>query len=566
MFNYNKIALYTVATFVLLTGCTNKLDLFPQNDTTSDDVFTSVQGIDRAMAKVYGSYALTGNQGPAGQGDVSGDEGFSEFVRGFWNVQELPTDEAVVSWGDVGLPDFHNMSWTPSNGFLRQLYARSLFQITVANNYLKEATESRTSAFPAEDAERFKFYRAEARFIRAYQYWVLMDVFGNIPFSLEVSAAFPARYTRAQLFAWVEGELKEIEPLMMEPRAAQAANKYGRADRGAVWALLARMYLNAKVYSNVERYSDAATYAKKVIDAGYTLAPNYRNLMTADNSAVSAQEFILTVNYDGLKTQCYGGTTFLVNASNGSEKYEFKFGRAPGDTVRQGISYGTGGWNGLKTTSAFVGLFPDSGFAVDGTPTVNGDQRAQFVRLYLGRTKPSPLRPLRDSVRSKSAVLTSITQADQGIRVWKYRNVTSTGAAGQDPSKTFGDADFPLFRLAEMYLIYAEAAARGAADRSLAVQYINALRQRAYGNGNGAITDGDLTERFVLDERGRELYWEGHRRTDLVRYGLFTTGTYLWPFKGGVAEGTAVDEFRNLYPIPSQDVLNNPNLIQNPGY
>jgi hypothetical protein len=117
-----------------------------------------------------------------------------------------------------------------------------------------------------------------------------------------------------------------------------------------------------------------------------------------------------------------------------------------------------------------------------------------------------------------------------------------------------------------MYLIYAEAAARGAADRSLAVQYINALRQRAYGNGNGAITDGDLTERFVLDERGRELYWEGHRRTDLVRYGLFTTGTYLWPFKGGVAEGKAVDEFRNLYPIPSQDVLNNPNLIQNPGY
>ena len=126
----------------------------------------------------------------------------------------------------------------------------------------------------------------------------------------------------------------------------------------------------------------------------------------------------------------------------------------------------------------------------------------------------------------------------------------------------------PLFRLSEMYLIYAEAVLRGGTggDAGTALTYINKIRTRAYGSAVGNITSGTLTTDFILDERARELYWEGFRRTDLVRYDKFTTASYVWPFKGGVKAGTSVGAYRNLYPIPDQDRAVNPNLKQNTGY
>jgi len=127
----------------------------------------------------------------------------------------------------------------------------------------------------------------------------------------------------------------------------------------------------------------------------------------------------------------------------------------------------------------------------------------------------------------------------------------------------------PLFRLAEIYLIYAEAVVKGGSggDINTAVQYINALRQRAYNNVSGNINSAQLSAPdFILDERARELYWEGFRRTDLIRYNKFTSGSYLWPWKGGVRSGTGVADYRKLYPIPSRDINSNTNLAQNPGY
>ena len=148
----------------------------------------------------------------------------------------------------------------------------------------------------------------------------------------------------------------------------------------------------------------------------------------------------------------------------------------------------------------------------------------------------------------------------------KYKNVTSTGTAGSDNSGNFVDADIPLYRLADIYLMYAEATLRGGAGGNLgtALGYVNALRQRAYGNTSGNVTSIDLN--FILDERARELSWEFTRRTDLIRFGEFTTAAYLWPWKDGVQEGKAVESFRNLFPIPAKDIIANPNLVQNPGY
>ena len=124
-----------------------------------------------------------------------------------------------------------------------------------------------------------------------------------------------------------------------------------------------------------------------------------------------------------------------------------------------------------------------------------------------------------------------------------------------------------------MYLIYAEAFLRGGtgADATTALEYLNKIRYRAYGNSYGPgdvgkLNSADLTLQTILDERGRELYWEGHRRTDLIRYGLLTTNTYLWPWKGGVSSGTGVDSKYNIFPIPAADLTANPNLTQNTGY
>jgi starch-binding outer membrane protein, SusD/RagB family len=513
---------------VLFPSCTKKLDLMPVNDVTSETVYSSPAGYKQVLAKVYGAFALTGNLGPAGNGDVQGiDEGFSDFYRLFWKAQELSTDEAVIAWGDVGIQDFHNMNWSPNNSFLTGLYYRCLYQITLVNDFIREASDANLSrrGISGADAENIRQYAREARFLRAFQYWVLMDLYGNPPFITEANAVgegLPRQATRSEVFAYVENELKAIEPNMPAPRA----NEYGRADKAAVWALLARLYLNAGVYTGTTRYTDALTYAKNVINAGYTLLSNYQWLMRADNN-VNNPEFIFTINYDGLRTQGYGGTTFLVHASVGGSMPAASFGI-------------NGGWFGLRTTRNLVNLFPDA----NGT----ADKRAQFYTA------------------GQNLEISNQTEFTQGYAVTKYRNVKRDGTSGQ--SQSFSDIDMPLFRLPEMYLIYAEAVLRGGSggDAATAVQYINNLRARAYGNNSGNITSSQLTIDFVIDERARELYWEGHRRTDLIRYNRFTDASYLWPWKGGVSTGTGVAAFRRLYPLPARDVNANTNLRQNPGY
>ncbi len=506
----------------ILASCTKDLDRLPTNALTADQVYKNANGYKMAFAKVYGSFAMTGNNG-SGSGDIQGiDAGTSDFFRLYWKAQELSTDEAVVSWGDAGIQDFHNMNWSSSNPFLQGLYYRSMYQITLANDFIRQSSDANLSArgIAKNDADIIAKYRIEARFLRAYQYSVLMDLFGNPPFVTDADAigTTPKQIQRKDLFDYIEKELLAIEPDMVAPKA----NEYGRADKAAVWALLARNYLNAEVYTGTAHYADAATYSKKVIDAGYSLVSDYHWLMRADNY-LNTNEFILTINYDGLKTQNYGGTTFLNHASIGGAMTAADYGAG-------------GGWAGIRATKNLPDLFTDVTGATDA--------RAQFF------------------TNGQSKDINNVTLFTDGYAVTKYRNKTRTGANGQ--SLDYSDIDMPIFRLAEMYLIFAEATLRSGGDNSLVVPYINKLRERAYGNTSGNVSTVDLN--FILDERGRELYWEGFRRTDLIRYGKFTSATYLWPWKGGVKSGTGVQSFRKLYPLPTSDLSANPNLDQNPGY
>lgn len=502
------------------------LNLTPTNDVTSTTVYATPAGYKQSLAKLYATYALTSSQG-SDASDIGGiNAGFADFLRLFWTSQELTTDEAICAWGDVGIPELNHSTWAVDNVFLRGLYSRSILQITICNEFLRESTPEKLASrgISGVDASDIQRYRAEARFLRAYQYWVLLDGFGSPPFVTEnddIGKVAPKQISRAALFTYVESELKAIEGTLANART----NEYGRADQAASWALLARLYLNAQVYTGTAKYTDAITYASKVINAGYVLKSNYKDLFLADNN-LNNLETILTINYDGSRGTNYGGTTFLINAG------------INGDMNPTSYGVPNGGWGGNRTRQNLPALFPD--------PNGNSDKRGAFFG-------------------TKSNV-DDIGVFTDGLRVTKFKNVTSTGVIPTSLNGTFSSLDFPLFRLSEQYLIYGEAVMRGGSGGSTAqaLAYVNNLRQRAYGNASGNVAS--INTDFFLDERGRELYWEGHRRTDLVRYGKFTDASYLWPFKGGVKAGTGIQAFRNLYPIPAADLIANPNLKQNTGY
>jgi hypothetical protein len=528
MKQYIRLYIYVILSVsVSFSSCHKDLDLQPVNANTSEKQFSTVEGYKQVLAKVYGAYSLVSSTGvERSDVNIAGitDAGTTDFIRAWWNLQELTTDEAICAWNDALVLSFHNMNWTSSNIFINAAYARSLFQITVCNEFIRESTDEKLSSrgFKETEAVNIRQFRAEARFLRAFQYWVLMDLFGNPPFVTEadpIGKYIPKQIKRADLFSYIESELKAIETELVEP----GQNEYARADRGAAWALLSRLYLNAKVYNGTDHFSDAITYSKKVIDAGYSLKADYKKLFMSDNN-LNNPELILSIAYDATNSQNYGGTTYLVCAAHGTN---------PADNEAYGIP--SGGWLGIRSTKNLPMAF-----------TNNKDQRALFGPGNID--------------------INDVLVFNDGRGVYKFNNTTSSGTIPPSPNGVLCSIDFPLFRLAEMYLVYAEAVLRGGTGGSTqqALDYVNLLRQRAYGDNSGNL--GTITLNEILNERMRELYWEGFRRTDLIRYGMFTGSNYLWPWKAGVQNGTGVADHFALFPIPATEIISNPNLVQNDDY
>ena len=543
---------------LLLTSCAKQLDLLPQNDITPEKVYATPAGYKSVLAKIYGGLSIGGNVGPAGSADIScglDERSQIAFIRPFFNCEELPTDEAVCFWNDQTIKNYHALSYTSDDPFLKGMYARPIWNITLINEYLRESTDEKLASrnITGADAAEIKKTRAEIRFLRAFNYWVMMDLFGKSTFITEsygiASDQTPPEISRKNLYAFIMSELSSIESEMATAKTIE----YGRVDQAANWALRARIYLNANVYlnSNSTTYYDSAiTYAQKVINAGYSLNSTAVNgytgfgqLFMADNDK-RTNEIVWAINCDGIKTQGYGNTTFLVNCSSGDDK--------PVDYFKGGSG---AGWKGYVATKGLYNLFPD--------PSGGTDKRAMFTTSKFGTSATQVELPV---LANGSEV--NFGDPSSGLHVNKYKNIRSDNAEISDiNNRTFADIDFPVFRLSEMYLIYAEAVLRGGnGSAATALTYVNNIRTRAYGNASGNIGAGQLTLQWILDERGRELYWEGHRRTDLIRYGLLTTGTYLWPWKGGVPSGSSVDSKYNLFPIPASARNSNPNLTQNPGF
>jgi starch-binding outer membrane protein, SusD/RagB family len=520
----NKGIMLVVAAALLVgvAGCTD-VTTEPRSAVTAANIFNDVNSYRAFLAKLYGGLAVSGQQGPAGQPDIEGiDEGFGQYVRGLWQLQTLPTDEAILGWNDETLPELNTMNWAAANRFTTAFYYRVFYQITLANEFLRETSDAMLASRDVSEAVRSQIqpYRAEARFLRALSYWHGIDLFRDIPLITENTPLGdrPAQSTRAQIFDYVVAELTEILPLL--PGIGQA--QYGRADQGAARMLLAKVLMNAEAYGLGNRYGDAMSHVEAIIASNaYSLAPQYMHNFLADNH--TSPEIIFPVPFDGVRTRTWGGTTFLMNAAIGGSM-------SPGD-------YGGGeAWWGLRVTPQLVAKYQGGVGGPDGRASIFYTQGQQLQ-------------------------ITQLDNFNHGYAAPKYRNRTSAGAPGSN--STHPDTDYPMFRLADVYLMYAELHLRGGGgSQALALQYVNAIRARAYGNTTGNITAEQLTLQFVLDERARELFWEGHRRTDLIRYGLFISGDYLWAWKGGAQGGQAAADCWKLYPIPAAELVANPSLTQ----
>jgi hypothetical protein len=541
-----KILILGIALSTLMPiSCVKDLNIKPKDPNTilagnlnDDPVY-----MQEALGKIYASFIING-QGANGGPDISApDNDFFTTTRALWNCQEITTDEAICAWGDVGIADLNTQTWNATNPFLTALYQRLSLSVTYANEFIRNTNASTDPTLMQ--------YNAEARFLRALAYTWDMDLFGNPPFTTDkdgVGKFFPKQLDpsvtigRAKLFNYVVSELHTIETKLGAPKFS-----YPQADQAACWMLLARLYLNAQVYTGTAKWDSCKLYCDKVISSGkYSLATNYRQNFSADNDGAHNPEMIFAWAQDGVNTQGYVGSTFIIESS--SDAVYIRAERFHGLTSNTN-------WNGNRTKIQFMNVLVDTIATYGNVSVPTADSTfatCKDKRVYL-KTKRSFNIPSASS------------SGDYGIGVYKFTAKNTNGSQAANYNPAYACTDFPVFRYADALLMRAEALYR-LNDKANAILDINAVRTRAYGNAVGNITVGQLDDKFLLAERAREFYYEAQRRTDLVRFGKFTDGNYNWAWKGGTFAGTNTDKHLNLFPIPGAEVSANPNIQQNPGY
>ncbi len=510
-----KIILGLSTLALLLSSCSDELDTKPKVELSLENLLakdpSAVEGL---LSKMYGTLALSGSRG-AGSSDISGaDVGETAFLRGIINLQDFTADGMKNRWGDDGLDQLTTTSrWTPSNKFFRYLYDRIYYIVPQTTNIIL--------ALNNVDVNNEEQIVSELRFIRAFSYYYMIDCFGKgvIVNESNYGSTVPLpEASRQELFDYVESELLDIEAKI------SATNTYGRANKSVVRMLLAKLYLNAQVYTGTPRWDDALTYTNKVItEGGYTLAGSFVSQFSGDNN--TSTEVIFPLIADAVVSQSFGNTTYLVNGSCSTETMNIN-------------DFGTSdAWSGHRATKAWYGLYGD-------LETSNDDRAKLFWTT------------------GHSYEMTDYKTWTDGYPAVKFRN---TNFSGPSNATSFSSTDFPVYRLADAYLMYAECVLRGAAggSASQALTYVNEVRGRANADLIGA---ADLTLDFLLDERARELNFEGHRRIDLIRFGKFTGSSYLWPWKGNSVDGASIPDTYKLFPIPTTALQANLNLSQNPGF
>ena len=523
----------------------------------------TVEGL---LAKQYATLGLTGQKGPAGIADLSGDEGESGFIRTVFNLQELMTDETLWAYQDnEAIAPITHMNWTKDNARVNWTYQRLIFNITLYNQFITEQTGK---------LEEDKV--AEVRFLRALNYYYFLDLYRKAPFKDTFDDKLPTEKSGKDLYEWLDNELTTIEPLMAEVGAYNNSENFGRADRGAAYALHARLALNSAVYTDgqVKDYQKAIDYCDKIINSkkydlsrkaknGYS---GYQQLFMGDNDCnpEAMKEIIFAVRQDGLKTRQYGGSTYLVAActkagmpsASTADPWKCIFARE--DLVKKFFPKGdipmatTDDVLANATKDQIIAKDNEKGYGTDAVIAKAKDDRA-LLYMGVGGCESGKVRTLNPGE--------AITDPLNGAAIVKWSNFHADGTAQHD--QNFSDTDIPLFRLAEIYLTRAEAKFRlnGSQDGLADIKLVQDRANRA-----PDLQATSVDNQTLIDEWCREFFMEGRRRSDLVRFGLFSGSKYLWSFKGGVPNGSGIESHFDIYPIPGNETKNNPNMTQNPKY
>lgn len=571
-----NIILKTAVVGLLALGMTSCAD--DLNISSIDPKSSPSYDMEQLLAKQYATLGVTGQTGPAGKGDLSMDEGESGFFRTVFNLEELPTDECAWAWtNDTDIPNLLGLSWTSSSQRAAWCWTRLAYDVRLYNQFI------------AEDGEKAgPQVTAEVRFLRALHYYYFLDLFHKAPFKLTNDMSLPGQKTGIDLYNWIDQELTNIEDTLADMGTYDNAEGFGRADKGAAYALHAQLCLNAAVYTDgqitTEAWKKAKHYCDLLINGPYALSKTavtdpagnkwsgYEQLFMGDNdeNTNAMKEIIFPIRQDGDKTQSYAGSTCLIGGSSGAgmpykntnNYWTCYFARVnvlekffanpekdmPKLTEEQSKEY----QNQISTEAEVIKHDAELGISTKDVQKKAGDERALFY-MGLGGTSKGSFRTLTPGKQ--------ITGFLNGASIVKWTNYRSNGGARHND--TFDDTDIPLFRLGTIYMIRAEVEYR-LGDAAAAAADINTLRTRA-GNTN-LLTASTVDKQTLIDEWSRETFFEGRRRSDLVRFGLFTGSKYLWSFKGGVPNGTGVDSRYNIYPVPAIDVSGNPNITQNPGY
>lgn len=551
-----KNILYTMmmgtAVLTCATSCISDLDQYPQTETTSKDVYTSLANYESVLGKIYAAMVTSG-QGKGGDNkdmeSVLNDGSGFDYMRMFWNLQECGTDEVASTWltGEqtTGLT---YLTWDANDAWVSDMYYRIYYNIALCNEFLRNAN---AASFTGEDEVKMKEYKAEVRFMRALFYYHALDLYRNIPMVTEndpVGSFIPPRYTPQQTFDYIESELKDCVNDLLPASTCP----YGQASQGAAYTLLAKLYLNSEVYTGVAKYAECKEACEQVMNMGYSLESDYCKLFNADNDK-RTNEIIFALPVSATHTVSWGSSTYMVcgqlSMSNANQ--------TPGDFGA------TSGWSEFRLRPEFVDKFEESDIYSQGEDA-KGDVRAKFF------------------TNGQSKDVASMTDETTGYLSEKWSNKKDDGTDASNTANDGAETDYPLFRLSDVYLMYAECVARikgtswddwnGGTDASDpaviasrkkgAIYWINLVRERAGASDvwSSNFADDNALLQFILDERARELYHEGYRRTDLIRFGQFTTNKYIWQWKGGTHDGQAVDSKYNIYPIPNTELTANPNL------
>ncbi len=463
----------------------------------------------------------------------------------WWGINEACTDECIVptrgnDWGDGDKWKdlwFHN--FRPTNGdFYSDLWNNSFAGVTACNNVMADLNKGATGPYKdlgtGSSSVTMAQAKAEVKAARAFFYFILMNDFGNVPIITEATTGTnPSNATdasdplnanngqRKKVYDFIETELAAAIP---DLSTKKDNTTYGRMNKWSALALRAKMYMNAPLYKGVTKWAEAQTDLEAVISSGkYGVSSSYTDIFSKDNAGNN--EIIFQIPFDkvwgkGMKVQMM---TLHYNSQG-----TYRLAGSP--------------WNGFCTTGQFFSTF------------AAGDKRRDQTFLSGPAFYPdgSPVKDRGTPFVYKTNV-TAFSDAngnnrDQGARGVKYFPEAYTSDNMSN--------DFVFFRLSDVMMLLTEAKLRqGVSD----VNFVNSIRERAFGNTSQNITAAQLTLDFILAERGREFAWEGWRRTDLIRFGKFQDAR---PFTTGPDASAKT----NVFPLGINTLNGNVNLKQNPGY